>query len=527
LATKSIVPKRGEEMIRNETAVFVVEDETIVSMEIQDRLLGLGYKVCGSAASGEEAIEKIKATNPDIVLMDIRIKGDIDGIQVAEHISKDMDLPFVFLTAHSDDATLERAKSTGPFGYLLKPFEERVLNSTIEMALYRHQMDIKLRESERWFSTTLKSIGDAVIATDKNAKVTFMNSVAEKMTGWIEKDVKQKPLTKVITIVNEQTGKVEENPAIKALRDNEIVEFSNHRILKTKDGQKIPIEDSGAPIKDERGNVMGVVLIFRDVSERRKAEAKRNELIEQLEATNKELQDFAYVASHDLQEPLRKVQAFGDRLKDKYYLELGDQGQDYLNRMQNATSRMQKLIVDLLSYSRVTTKARPFIETNLSKIIGGVLTDLQIRIEEVNGDVQISELPIIDADPLQMQQLFQNLIGNALKFHKPDKMPLIKIYASNGTALKAAGNNGVSNGFTKIMVEDNGIGFDEKYLDRIFTVFQRLHGRNEYEGTGVGLAICRKIVERHGGNITAKSKKEQGAKFIITLPKKHKGGPNE
>lgn len=507
-------------MIRNDIKVFVVEDETIVSMEIQDRLLGLGYKVCGSAASGEEAIEKITATKPDIVLMDIRIKGEIDGIQVAEHIRNDMDLPFVFLTAHSDDATLERAKNTEPFGYLLKPFEERVLNSTIEMALYRHQMDIKLRESERWLSTTLKSIGDAVITTDKNAIVTFMNPIAESMTGWTINDAKEQPLTKIITIVNEQTGEAEENPAIQALENNEVVEFTTHRVLKTKDEQYIPIEDSGAPIIDERGNVMGVVLIFRDVSERRKAEAKRNELIEQLEATNKELQDFAYVASHDLQEPLRKVQAFGDRLKDRYFDVLGEQGQDYLLRMQNATSRMQKLIVDLLSYSRVTTKARPFTKTNLTHVIGGVLTDLQIRIEEVSGDVQIAELPTIDADPLQMRQLFQNLISNALKFHRIDEKPAIKIYTSNGTASKEFGTNGHSKKFAKITVEDNGIGFDEKYLDRIFTVFQRLHGRNEYEGTGVGLAICRKIVERHGGNITATSKKDKGAKFIVTLPKK-------
>lgn len=508
--------------MRNETKVFVVEDETIVSMEIQDRLMGLGYSVCGAATSGEEAISKIRATKPNIVLMDIRIKGDMDGIMVATKLKEEMDLPFVFLTAHSDDATLQRAKSTGPFGYLLKPFEERVLNTTIEMALYRHEMDIKLKESERWFSTTLKSIGDAVIATSRDAKISFINSKAEAMTGYMEEEVKDKLLADVFNIVNEETGEDEKNPALIALEENVAVDFSSHKILTTRDGRKIPIEASAAPIIGDHGENMGVVLVFRDVSERRKMEAKRDELIERLRVTNSELQDFAYVASHDLQEPLRKVQAFGDRLKEKFGDQLGEQGSDYLTRMQNATSRMQKLIVDLLSYSRVTTKARPFTETDLAVIVNGVLCDLQVRLEEVKGVVDVSELPAIDADPLQMQQLFQNLISNALKFHHPGQNPHIKVWYES-SAVSCLGNNGVPQGYANIFVQDNGIGFDEKYLDRIFTVFQRLHGRNEYEGTGVGLAICRKIVDRHGGSITAQSKQNEGAKFIISLPIKQGG----
>ena len=238
-----------------------------------------------------------------------------------------------------------------------------------------------------------------------------------------------------------------------------------------------------------------------------------------LERSNRELQDFAYIASHDLQEPLRKVQAFGDRLKTKYADALGEAGTDYLNRMQNAAARMKTLINDLLAYSRVTTKPRPFEELDLEQLTKEVLSDLEVRIEELKARVEIGKLPTIVADPLQMRQLMQNLIGNALKFHKPDVPPIIKI-ASRFVEEESAdeeGNTGPSQ-FCQITVEDNGIGFEEKYAGRIFGMFQRLHARGEYEGSGVGLAICRKITERHGGTITAKSWPGKGSMFIITLP---------
>jgi len=249
---------------------------------------------------------------------------------------------------------------------------------------------------------------------------------------------------------------------------------------------------------------------------------------EELERKNRELQDFAYVASHDLQEPLRKIQAFGDRLRAKCGQALGDQGRDYLERMQNAARRMQILINDLLTYSRITTKAQPFVPVDLTRVVQEVLSDLETRIEQTGGRVEVGHLPTIEADPLQMRQLLQNLIGNALKFHREEEAPVVKVYSrlpdwtDNPSALA---DNPSANGSCQIMVEDNGIGFDERYLDRIFGVFQRLHGRNQYEGTGMGLAICRKIVERHGGSITAKSTPGRGATFIVTLPIKHsKGG---
>ncbi|MDB5036380.1 MAG: Signal transduction histidine kinase [Chlorobi bacterium] len=246
--------------------------------------------------------------------------------------------------------------------------------------------------------------------------------------------------------------------------------------------------------------------LSREVAERIRTEHRLNLFTKELERSNRELQDFAFVASHDLQEPLRKIQAFSDRLMTKYGVELGDTGKDYLSRVQAAAARMHVLINDLLSYSRVTSQAQPFVQVDLEGIIGDVLSDLEVRIQQTGGRVDVGTLPRIEADALQMRQLFQNLIGNGLKFHRPDVPPVVTIRAAQDADRVA------------ITVEDNGIGFDEKYLDRIFTPFQRLHSRERYEGTGMGLAVSRKIVERHGGSIDAESIPGSGATFHVNIP---------
>jgi PAS domain S-box-containing protein len=226
-----------------------------------------------------------------------------------------------------------------------------------------------------------------------------------------------------------------------------------------------------------------------------------------LELSNGMLQNFASVAAHDLQEPLRKIQAFGDRLNVGYRAALDEKGLDYLRRMLNATGRMQTLIQDLLALSRVTSEGRPSVPVDLARLTREVLADLDERVSENKARVEIGDLPVIEGDPGQIRQLLQNLIGNSLKFHKKDEAPIIRVSAATA-----------GDGACRLVVEDNGIGFDEKYLDRIFTVFQRLHTRAEYDGTGVGLAICRQIAQAHGGDITAKSAPNHGATFIVTLP---------
>lgn len=286
-----------------------------------------------------------------------------------------------------------------------------------------------------------------------------------------------------------------------------------HRVIR-KDGTDCWVMCRGSAVRDSKGTPYRMAGSLTDISDRKAAAYLLARQAEELARSNQELEQFAYIASHDLQEPLRKIEAFGDRLKRKYDKTLDEQGHDYLARMQNAAGRMRTLIQDLLAFSRVTTQSREFTALSLSPLLQEVLGDLEVRIQETNAQVIVSDLPTLEADALQMRQLFQNLIGNALKFQPPGVAPIVKIGCSQETLAESP----EAQSFCCITVSDNGIGFDEKYLDRIFKVFQRLHGRNEYEGTGIGLAVCAKIVERHGGQLTAQSAPDQGATFMIKLP---------
>jgi PAS domain S-box-containing protein len=275
------------------------------------------------------------------------------------------------------------------------------------------------------------------------------------------------------------------------------------------DGTRLVIEIHPKPIRDAFGRTTGIRSFMLDITAKKRADEAVREQAEKLARSNAELEQFAYVASHDLQEPLRKIQAFGDRLKTKCGAELSPEAQDCLKRMHSAAARMQTLIQDLLSLSRVSSQGQPFAPVDLGDVARTVVSDLEIRIEQLGARVEVGLLPVVLGDQVQLGQLLQNLIGNALKFHKPGQQPVVKVWSQ---ALNAQAD------VCEIVIEDHGIGFDEKYADRIFQIFQRLHGRSEYEGTGIGLAICRKIVDRHGGAITASSTPGQGARFILTLP---------
>jgi len=249
--------------------------------------------------------------------------------------------------------------------------------------------------------------------------------------------------------------------------------------------------------------IIGFTVILTDIAELKKTQIR-------LEQSNRELESFAYVASHDLQEPLRKIQTFAERLRTTSAAALGPEGLDYLERMCNASTRMRRLIEDLLSFAQVSSKAQPFIRVDLNEVARGVLGDIEATIEKAGAIVTIGELPVLDAEPMQMRQLLQNLLSNALKFRRDGVAPSVSLRCKVEPGARQC----------ELRVEDNGIGFEEKYSDRIFNVFQRLHGRSQYEGTGIGLAICRKIAERHGGSIQARSSPGQGSTFIVTLPLK-------
>jgi PAS domain S-box-containing protein len=286
---------------------------------------------------------------------------------------------------------------------------------------------------------------------------------------------------------------------------------------------------STTPLCDEHGAITGTVHVARDITERKQMEEElrksHNELethvqertadlaqaVAKLELTNQELQEFAFVASHDLQEPLRKIQSFCELIVRSSNDKLDEKGKDYLARTLEAVKRMRQLLKDLLNYSRVASQPLPFKPTDMKAIITEAAEIFEHRIAKVGGKIVISEMPVIEADSSQMNRLFLNLIGNAVKYAGPEKL-LIRIYS------------GKDDFFCRIYVEDNGIGFEEKYLDRIFSPFQRLHGRTEFYGTGMGLAICRKIVERHAGSITARSSPGKGSTFVVTLPLRQRKG---
>jgi len=373
-------------------------------------------------------------------------------------------------------------------------------------------------ERDRFFNISLDLLGIA----SADGRFKRVSPGVTDLLGWSVEEFLATPYMELIHPDDRAASQAEVERQVVA--GEKVLQFENR--FRHKDGSWRVLSWRSVP---QPGGLM--YAIARDVTERKRMEEQLRQFNHELEQrvaertaelsrvneklktaatrlarSNRELQDFAFVASHDLQEPLRKIQAFSDRLMMKCGPAIDDTGRDYLARMLNAAARMRRLIDDLLMFSRVASKARPFEPVSLATVAAEVVSDLEVRLEQSAGRVEVGPLPALDADPTQMRQLLQNLIGNALKFRRPEVPPLVGVWGDQ------------SNGHVHLNVADNGIGFDEKYADRIFQVFQRLHGRAEYEGSGIGLAVCRKIAERHGGGISARSTPGVGSTFTITLP---------
>ncbi|MNK00089.1 Phytochrome-like protein cph1 [compost metagenome] len=304
-------------------------------------------------------------------------------------------------------------------------------------------------------------------------------------------------------------------------RQNRTSFKANYRIVRP-NGEIRYVSTTAKFKEDEIGQGYSYLGNTQDVTQLKETQRKLEEKINELNISNKDLEQFAYVASHDLQEPLRKIRAFGDRLKTKFNEEINEEGQDYIERMQNAAERMQILIDDLLAFSKVTREAKEFHPVDLNQLFTKVLHDLDYTIENANAKINLSVHENVDGISSQLAQVFQNIISNSLKFIKPDTQPLIDISSEIvlGSTLPTAAALPQAL-YCTIKITDNGIGFDESYAGKIFDLFQRLHSRTEYKGTGIGLAICKKIVENHSGFIFAKSREGEGASFFIVLPLKH------
>ena len=375
------------------------------------------------------------------------------------------------------------------------------LNETLEARVAKRTA--ALSDERSFLSAVLDNVTNGIAACGSDGRITLFNAA---MTSQLQREAQSVDPEQIGATYNcyEPDGKTplppDRVPLVRAwrgevVRDAEIVVVPPGAAPRT-------LLCSGRSFFDEAGELLGAVVSTHDVTELKDTERRLRASIEELGRSNRELQDFASVASHDLQEPLRKIQAFGDRLKVKCADQLSDVGRDYLERMQAAAGRMSTLIEDLLTFSRVTTRAQPFEEVDLNDVLREVSEDLENHVDRAGGRIDVGRLPAVEGDATQLRQLFQNLINNGLKFHAADRPPVVTV--------RAVGDG--------IEVSDNGIGFDEKYLDRIFNIFQRLHTRGEYEGTGIGLAVCRKIAERHGGALNARSRPGEGATFTLTLP---------
>ena len=379
------------------------------------------------------------------------------------------------------------------------------------------QVEEALAECEARKHAILESALDPIITINHEGVITEFNRAAEQTFGHPREKVLGTQPSEVLFPA--AAGHADQDRITRYLESGEGSMLGRRTEVTAvrANGETFPAEIAMTISREHGAAVMS--FFVRDISQQKKAEEERARYAGELERSNQELEQFAYIASHDLQEPLRKIRTFSDRLEMKCKDQLDETGQECVERMQSAAARMQLLIDGLLSLSRVTTKVQQFVPVELAKVVQEVVSDLEVQIEQVGGRVEVGKLPTIQADALQMRQLLQNLIGNGLKFRRLDEPPVVKVLGRllHGREQRA-GRHPAAQQQCCLVVEDNGIGFEEKHQERIFGIFQRLHPRDVYEGTGIGLAICRRIVERHGGSISARSIPGSGSTFEIILP---------
>jgi len=484
-----------------------------------------GLAIEAQAVASEADLRAALATwRPDLALVDWNVPGFSGAAGVTIMRESDASVPVILVSGTVGEQLVIHALRVGATDYVSKrnldalgPAASRA-REEVEARRQRARLEREIAANKELAVVTLNSIGDAVISTDTSGQITLLNLVAEKMTGWSSQEATGRPVADVLRVVDATTHETVVDAMQAAVRSDSTEHLPTNCLLLRRDGSEIAIADSVSPIHDRDGQVAGAVIVFRDVSEAREMALRMLAVDAELERSNRELDAFASIASHDLQEPLRKIQAFGDRLAEHLSSALDEEAQDYLRRMTGAAGRMQTLITDLLEYSQVTIRPEPPQPVDLGQVVSEVLSDLDEGIRSSHGSVIVGRLPTVSASPLQMRQLFQNLIANALKFHPDGVAPEVHVDATARVEGAGAGKRRHGSPVWAISVSDNGIGFDEKYAERIFAPFQRLNGRQAFEGAGMGLAICRRIVTLGGGTITATSHPGAGATFVITLP---------
>ncbi|MEO5661213.1 MAG: ATP-binding protein [Polaromonas sp.] len=508
----------------SKTRVLVVEDEIVVSEDLQQRLKKLGFEVVGAADTAAEAIELATATRPDVALMDIMLHGKPEGIDAAEHLRSKLDIPVIYLTAHSDPATLQKAKRTDPAGYIVKPFDNTQLQVALELAPFRHEMEHKARQVARWMTATLTSIGDAVIATNPRGEILLLNPAAEQLTGWTQNEAAGKPCSEVLQLVNKSTGQTLEDPAMGAMRHGLVVRLDPGTVLITRNGEERSVDDSASPITDEAGNMLGAVVVLVDASDRVAAQSRAQALTDQVadlladkekrDALSAELEAFAVAVSHDLRRPLVTIAGFTELLAEKHRERLPVTGQLFLDQVRTSALEMRRMVEDYLGFLKSNREQTTgHAEVDLKRLAQEIFAELSRRPGQKPARFVCETLPLAWGDEAMLRQLLINLFSNALKYSGRRGLPVLEVGATS------------SENVHTFFVRDNGVGLDMAKADKLFEPFQRFHDAAEFPGTGVGLAIAKRIVERHGGRIWATSEPGTGTTFFFTLPVRPSSAP--
>ncbi|MBW4695273.1 MAG: PAS domain S-box protein [Lyngbya sp. HA4199-MV5] len=514
--------------------ILVVEDESVIAADIKDCLENLGYAVPAIVVSGEAAVATAITVRPDLVLMDIRLKGEMDGVQAAAAIWTHLRIPVVYSTGHSDRSTMERAKATEPFGYVLKPIEEQELYVAIETALQRFRLNRDLQEREQWLSSILKAIGDGVIVTDASSRIRFLNGAAEALTGWQQEDAIGKKSTEIFHLVHEQTRVSLPNPIDEVLQTGQLVYLPDHALLCTKSGQNVPIADSAAPFRNDSGIITGVVLVFRDVTERRQAEERDRAIArsQQLEDQMAELQrlnqlkdDFLNTVSHELRTPLTNIKMAvrmlevalnrADRALSTSDLDTNPTIR-YLQILNDQCERQTSLINDLLDLQRLNADAYAIdISTiYLQTWLPNLAANFQERALSQQQQLHLSlepTLPPIMTDASSLNRMVSELLNNAVK------------YTPSGERISVAGQilEGLSPNVPMLQIQvcNSGVEIPATELSRIFDQFYRIPSADRWRqgGTGLGLTLVKKLLDRLGGSIQVTSTPLQTC-FAIVLP---------
>lgn len=493
--------------------VLIVEDQGIVATDIERCLEDGGFEVTGIASLMDEAILQTSKSLPDLVLMDIRIKGEADGIDTGDHLHRDFGLPIIYLTAHDDHDTVTRAKRTEPMAFLLKPFKPAELTRAVEIALNRSRAEQAVLERERSFLAAMDAIGDGVLTCDGAGRVRFMNRAAEQLTGWRQELALGCQVADVVHVARGNEPGAERFRALLNLGALPESDVHNEFYVLSRDGLNHWLAIKTASIATA-GDTSIRVVVMQDVTARKQAELEIRRLNEELQARvrelsalNQELESFNYSISHDLRAPLRHINAYTKILLEQAgALDLPAAAKDDLERVRGGAQRMGLMVDGLLELSH-TSRMEPARQmTGLKSLVEDVVSELKTEVQDREIEWRIGELPVVNCDPTLMRQVFANLLANAVKFTRGRKAAAIEV-----------GQTCCSEGQTALFVRDNGVGFSLKYSDKLFGVFQRLHRREDFEGTGVGLATVQRIIHKHNGRIWAQAEVDKGATFYFTL----------